>query len=463
MSRLPLATMLMLLLASMLMPSPIRAGWDDHDKDDDPAGKVPTATPIKHVVVIFDENNSFDHYFATYPYAQPNLDGSTYFGKPKDDTPLVNGLTPTLLTNNPNLFTGGSNPFRLDRSQAATCNNSNSYTTEQQDFDGGLMDKFALTAATTACGFFLPPTGTYLSMGYYDGNTVTALWNYAQNYAMSDNFFDTEFGVTLEGHLDLLSGQTHGVVVKAGTAKGSQLANGSVIANMQPYYDDCAAGATPNIVMTGKNVGDLMNAAGISWAWFYGDFAPVSTKGGVATCTSIYNSHYAPFDYYLSTSNPHHIPPASLAAIGTDTCSNQMCANHTYDLSYFYQALAAGNLPSVTYLKFSEGDTGHPADSTPLLEQTSIVTAVNAIEQSPFWRDTAIMITYDDSDGWYDHVAGPIVNQSADPNNDAIKGTPGTNGSCGTGTLPAGAYNDRLNINGWKGNSPRPPKHTCGS
>ena len=407
------------------------------------AADVKTATPIKHLVVIFDENNSFDHYFATYPYARPNLDGSVYFGKPRDDTPLINGLTPTLLTNNPNLLRGGSNPFRLDRSQAATCNNSNSYTLEQEAFDGGLLDNFAVTSATATCGFFLPPAGQFLSMGYYDGNTVTALWNYAQNFSMSDNFFDTEFGVTLEGHLNLLSGQTHAAVVMAGTAKPTQLANGTVIGNMQPYYDDCAVGATPNIVMTGKNVGDLMNAAGVSWAWFYGDFAPVSTTGGVPTCTGIYNSHYAPFDYYLSTSNPHHIPPASLAAIGKDTCTNQMCANHTYDLSYFYKALAAGNLPSVTFLKFSEGDTGHPSDSTPLREQTSIVTAVNAIEQSPFWGDTALVITYDDSDGWYDHVAGPIVNQSADTANDAIKGTPGSTGSCGTGSLPAGAYNDR--------------------
>jgi phospholipase C len=209
-----------------------------------------TATPIKHIVVIFDENNSFDHYFATYPYAQPNLDGSDYFGQPKDDTPLVNGLTPTLLTNNPNQLAGGSNPFRLDRSQAATCNNSNNYTLEQQAFDGGLMDGFKITSATTACGFFLPPAGQFLSMGYYDGNTVTALWNYAQNYAMSDNFFDTEFGVTLEGHLNLLSGQTHGVTVMAGTAKSTQIANGTVIANLQPYYDDCALGQTPNIVMS---------------------------------------------------------------------------------------------------------------------------------------------------------------------------------------------------------------------
>jgi phospholipase C len=101
-----------------------------------------------------------------------------------------------------------------------------------------------------------------------------------------------------------------------------------------------------------------------------------------------------------------------------------MCANHNYDLKYFYQALSAGNLYAVTYLKFAENDTGHPSDSTPLEEQVSIVTPVNAIEQSPFWRDTAIMITYDDSDGWYDHVAGPIVNFSEDPINDAISGTP---------------------------------------
>jgi phospholipase C len=111
-------------------------------------------------------------------------------------------------------------------------------------------------------------------------------------------------------------------------------------------------------------------------------------------------------------------------------------------LTWFYKALANGNLPAVTFLKFSENQTGHPFDSTPLTEQTALVTAVNALMQSPFWRDTAIVITYDDSDGWYDHVAGPIVNQSADPANDAVMGKPPA-GSCGTGALAPGAYNDR--------------------
>jgi phospholipase C len=112
-------------------------------------------------------------------------------------------------------------------------------------------------------------------------------------------------------------------------------------------------------------------------------------------------------------------------------------------LTWFYKALAAGNLPTVTFLKFSENETGHPFDSTPLSEQTAVVTAVNALMQSPFWRDTAIIVTYDDSDGWYDHAAGPIVNQSADAANDGITGHPPASGSCGTGTLAPEAYNDR--------------------
>jgi phospholipase C len=432
----------MSLSCDLSYPSAARA--DNNGYKSDPAANFATNTPIKHVVVIFDENNSFDHYFGTYPNAKPNLDGSVYF-KPKDDTPAVNGLTPPLLTNNPNFLNGGFNPFRLDRSQAQTCNNSNNYTLEQEAFDGGLLDKFTLTAAKP-CAFF-PSTGTpplpplaSLPMGYYDGNTVTALWNYAQYFSMSDNFFDTEFGVTVEGHMNLLSGQTNGLNVLTGTYASpvigssnvkNTISNGTIIANVDPFYDDCG-GAAHNVAMTGKNIGNLLNTAGVSWAWFYGDFAPVSITGGVATCIAQYNPHYAPFDYYLSTSNPHHLPPSSLAAIGSDTCTDLTCANHNYDLKYFYQALAAGNLPAVTYLKFAENETGHPADSTPLLEQTQIVTAINAIEQSPFWKDTAIMITYDDSDGWYDHVAGPIINFSQDPANDAISGNPATStGACG--------------------------------
>src|SRR6201991_2039862 len=102
----------------------------------DPLPLAPTTTPIKHVVVIFPENESFDHYFGTYPNAT-NPPGEPRFTA-KEGTPSVNGLDPTLLTNNPN----SSAPQRLDRSEAVTCSQNHAYSAEQQAFDNGLMDKF---------------------------------------------------------------------------------------------------------------------------------------------------------------------------------------------------------------------------------------------------------------------------------------------------------------------------------
>ena len=95
-----------------------------------------TSTPIKHLVVIFQENVSFDHYFGTYPYAT-NPAGEPGFHAAKN-TPTVNGLTQALLQDNPNT----ANPTRLDRSQALTCDQDHGYTAEQEAFDHGLMDKF---------------------------------------------------------------------------------------------------------------------------------------------------------------------------------------------------------------------------------------------------------------------------------------------------------------------------------
>jgi phospholipase C len=266
-------------------------------------------------------------------------------------------------------------------------------------------------------------------MGYYDGNTVTALWNYAQHYALSDNFFDTEFGTTVMGHINLISGQTHTFSISAIPGK---IANGSIIANVEAGVDDCvvSSATVSPVTMTGRNVGDLLNAKGVTWGYFYADFPqqPLSD-----TSCSNYNSHYEPFQYYASTANPHHLPPSSISAIGT--ASDQ--ANHQYSLTDFWNAANKGNLPAVSFLKAPRSQNGHPSDSTPLAEQTFLVNTINALMKLEDWKNMAIMITYDDSDGWYDHVMPPIVNQSDDPANDALLGL----GLCGT--PKAGAYLDR--------------------
>ncbi|GIM45153.1 phospholipase C [Collibacillus ludicampi] len=375
---------------------------------------APTTTPIKHLVVLFDENVSFDHYFGTYPHAA-NPPGEPKFTA-KKDTPRINGLTEELLTKNPNQY----NPKRLDRSQAMTDDMDHEYTDEQKAFDGGKMDKFV---EYTSGG-----KDKSLVMDYYDGNTVTALWNYAQHYAMSDNSFGTSFGPSTVGALNLISGQTHGATgylngVKVGDIKDN-VANGTVIGDPDPYYDKASDPKRAQAAMSGKNIGDLLNAKGITWGWFQGGFRDTQAKHQniAGKWITDYNPHHEPFQYYQSTANPDHLPPTSVQMIGhTDQ------ANHQYDLEDFWKAAEAGNLPAVSFLKAANYQDGHAGYSDPLDEQHFIVDTINHLQKLPEWKDTAVIIAYDDSDGWYDHVMGPLVNGSNDPQYDALFG-PGNAG-----------------------------------
>jgi phospholipase C len=375
-----------------------------------------TQTPIKYLVVIDDENVSFDHYFATYPVAA-NPAGEPKF-KALPNTPTANNIAGVIATQNLNTV----NPFRLDRTQAFTCDNTNFYMNEQQAYNGGLLDMFVQFTSplnTTDC----PPIAN-LPMGYYDGNTVTAMWNYAQYYAMSDNSFGTLFGVTVVGHLNLVSGDTHGAVPEN---IAGRIINGTVIKNVEAEGDECdqRTGAQ----MTGPNIGDLLTAKNITWGWFYGNFGKINEGNGLE-CNPDYNSHYEPFQFYASTANLHHLPPSSPYVIG----SNADQANHQYDLRDLWTAVSHGYMPSVTFVKAPDDSTGHPFTSSPLAEQTFLVNTINALQATPQWRSMAIIITYDDSDGWYDHVMPPIVNQSSDPDQDRLLGTTGL---CGNAALGA--------------------------
>jgi phospholipase C len=188
-----------------------------------------TATPIQHVVVIFQENESFDHYFGTYPNAA-NTDGQQFHAA--RHTPAVDGLPPAtshslpanlrhsdnLLTSNPN----AAQPQRLDSSATGatgsaggqlTCDEDHNYSDEQQAFDGGKMDHFVQSVGVDA-GSKSPGGAPCLAsqvMDYYDGNTVTGLWNYAQHFSMSDNSFGVTFGPSSPGAINVAAGDTGNV------------------------------------------------------------------------------------------------------------------------------------------------------------------------------------------------------------------------------------------------------------
>jgi phospholipase C len=405
------------------------------------------ATPIQHVVIIFQENQSFDHYFGTYPNAA-NPAGEPSF-HPAPGTPTVNGLTSALLTHNPNLY----QPWRIDRSQAIAviggeCDNNHGYNAEQLAYDSGLLDHFVQFAGPPS-----PPCPPNFVMGYVDGNTVTALWNYAQRFTLNDDYFGATFGPSMPGAINLASGQTGGALPANVNSPGGSpwVVNGTMIGNPPAAFDDCAEETGTTVQMTGQNVGDLLNAAGLTWGWFTDGFTPTSyLADGTAVCGLLANTDSGfpiqvyddpdPFDYYASTSNPHHLPPSSPAMIGkTDQ------ANHNYEFDDFWTAAEMGNMPAVSFLRGSETTDGHPQQSDPLAEQAYLVGVMNRLQQLPEWKNTAVFITWDDSDGWYDHVMGPIINQSQDPAHDAL-----LPGSCGT-NAPAGGNQDRC------GHGPRIP------
>jgi phospholipase C len=206
-------------------------------------------------------------------------------------------------------------------------------------------------------------------------------------------------------------------------------------------------------VVSGPNIGNLLNAKGLTWGWFSGGFKPTARVDGKAVCGSTHDNiggvaqtdYYSggwvdPFQYYQSTANPHHLAPASTAEIG-----HAGPANHQYDLTNFWDAMDAGQMPAVSYLKPAVYQNGHPASSDPLDEQHFLVNTINRIESSRYWKSTAIILAYDDSDGWYDHQVSPIINDSQSPQ-DALSG----DGLCGT-RIPLAGYQDRC------GHGPRQP------
>lgn len=443
--------------------------WQDQNQGSFHHGSE-TRTPIRHLVVIYQENVSFDHYFATYPKAA-NPTGEPGF-RARRGTPTVNNLlSQGLLEQNPNTNpANGSDaalPFRLDRTQASTADQNHAYTAEQMAYDNGKADLFPLyTGRGTSGGVGAFGTKGQV-LGYYDGNTVTAYWRYAQRFAMSDNSYTDTYGPSTPGALEVVSGQTNGLQLLATTQKPSTVAKSSayvadgqggwtMVNDIDPGYDACSS-KTNQGMMTGRNIGDLLNERGITWGGFMGgfDLSASNTDGSTGCARTTYSSivsenvadyipHHNWFQYYLSTSNPTHARPASVRSIGysyVPGTAKKEPANHEYDLKDFYAAVKAGNLPAVSFVKLPAYQDGHAGYSDPLDEQVGVVDVVNAVQKLPEWQDTAILIAYDDSDGWYDHAYVAPTHGSFDASADQLGGA----GICGTGTAPTGVGGKPVN------------------
>jgi phospholipase C len=439
--------------------------------------KLPTATPIKHLVVIFGENESFDHYFGAYPQAS-NPAGEPSFVA-ASGTPQVNGYekNAALLTANPNTTNASNlaaasaagfsasfmNPFRIDRTQFDTASQNHAYTPEQLASDGGKMDAFVANTGKGIAGGSASFGTIAQVMGYFDGNTVTGLWNYAQNFAMSDNMYTDSFGPSTPGALNVVSGTTNGAdkLIAGDTIPDGQGAF-TMTNDADPAGDACSNVAI-STTMAGKNIGDLLNAANITWGGFMGGFDTSATNAnGTTGCArstvspntnrtvADYIPHHAWFQYYASTANPKHTRPSSTAMIGhtettLDAAGSATPVHHQYDYNDFVSAVSAGNFASVSYIKAPAFQDAHPGNSNALDEQAFVAKVINFLQQQPDWTNTAVIVTYDDSDGWYDHQSPNILRSSFDSTTIASINKP--NGTFASGSAPiTGA--DQLNGSG---------------
>lgn len=306
---------------------------------------------ITHLIVLILQNHSFDNLFGTFPGAD-GLNSSLPSYTQTDAAGKT--VTPTLM------------------SQLDAPNINHDITTYTEAWDNGKMDKYAYTNGDVSMDYY----DNTVSGQATDGTTwgIDTIWGYADQYALADHFFSSSMYSEPAQMLYMIAATTH----DARTA-------GSL-----PHYDKCdaqqlaAGGATVAVALTETTVGDQMNTAGVSWAWYQGNYA-TSVNG---TCINYIPQENA-FQYFTSTEYSANLQDISLPSLKT--------------------ILANGTLPSVAFVT-PPGDVDEHPGSAPGDMANGIEWVdnfVQKVESSSYWQNTAIVMLYDESGGWYDHEAPP--------------------------------------------------------
>jgi phospholipase C len=317
-----------------------------------PQVSVPRSA-IKNLMVVVMQNASFDHLFGTYPGGTRGLDSSLPSYHQVDQA--GNTITPQLMTN--------LSPDDLHHTA----------TSYQIAFDSGKMDKYAFENGDEAMGYYDNTSIGTANDGRQFG--VDTLWNYAQQYALADNFYASAMASEPSNMLYMTA---------AGIGTGSDPYG-------YPQLDACSAalyqqnqsiGATMTPPLTYENVGDQLSAAKISWAWSQEFFS--NEQNG--TCTH-YVPQENPFQYFQTTANSANVK--------------------NFTLADFESQLSAGTVPSVMWVNASPGHSMHPGQGNIANGIEWLDNFVQAVKGSSAWANSAIVVIWDESGGWYDHMAPP--------------------------------------------------------
>jgi acid phosphatase len=409
-----------------------------------PLGPQPGLSRIEHVIVIYAENRSFDNLYGLFPGANgiANATPAQYTQLDHDGTPLPHlppvweGSTaradPAFPRDLPN------RPFRIDAPpigvplSVKTRDLIHAFYRNQEQIDGGRNDRFPEASDAGA-----------LVMGHYDGSHLP-MWKWAQEYTLADNFFMGAFGGSYLNHFWLICACTpidrdapaklraklddRGWLARAGSSPASVLngppqfaqaglltPDGYSVNTTQPRYQPSlvppATGGDPQLAdpaqytlppQTQTTIGETLSAKGVTWAWYSGAWnaalqdgmQPPQAKRLVINYREPggrnFITHHQPFNYFSNYA------PGTAAR-----------AAHLKDYEDLEAGIAKGDLPQVVFYKPQGSLNEHPGYADVLSGDEHIAALVARIKASPLWPTSAIIVTYDENGGFWDHVAPP--------------------------------------------------------
>ena len=412
----------------------------------------PQLQRIEHIVVIYAENRSFDNLYGTFPGADgvANARPEQYLQRNRDGTelPLLPYVwsTPKGPNEKPTadmLFARGlpNEPFRIDARNRAnlplgrpTRDLVHRFYQHQEQINGGKLDYFA--AVSDAGG---------LTMGYYDGSPQK-MWAIAKEYTLADHFFMGAFGGSFLNHFWLICACTpqysnddakvyasmlsaldvNGRLLRAPNSPVSAMAgppiyqadravtpDGFAVNTLQPPYQPSGVAApanNPNLAderahplppQNAPTIGDRLNDAHITWAWYAGAWSSALDDGArpVSARRVIYNDSKGAPNF-----QPHHQPFNYFARYAPGTAAR---TQHLKDALEFHEAIARGTLPAVSFYKPQGSLNQHPGYTDVLSGDAHIASVIAELQASPIWGSTVVIVTYDENGGFWDHVPPP--------------------------------------------------------
>jgi phospholipase C len=359
---------------------------------------------IKHVVVIMQENRSFDSYFGTYPGAD---------GLPRDAQGNFTSCVP-----DPN---AGHCQRPYHDPSLTNAGGPHYQGSAVEDINGGRMDGFIKTVEKSGdldtdrlgCALTLRPLNCVDVMGYHDQREIPNYWTYAKNFVLQDHMFEPSLSWSLVSHLYMVSGWsakcTNGLVASTCTANNTfpdgdlipsssnpllQQVTGAALGLLQPVdADDLPhSPVPPDFAWT--DITDLLHRHHVSWRYYVQRGTEPDCPNGAMVCVPVPQAIQTP---EIWNPLPDFATVHQNGQLGNIQNSNNLFA-----------AARSGTLPAVAWVVPSGDDSEHPPASI-LAGQEHVTNIINTIMSGPDWRSTAIFLTWDDWGGFYDHVAPPTV------------------------------------------------------